>query len=161
LTKEFTSTTKQQTKEKEQTNMLLKQISVSIATVLMLGSFAYAADTYKVDPAHTSVTFFVRHLGINNVKGQFKEFSGEILMDNGAVTGASGTIQVKISSTLPITRPSRSKQSVLRRMPDKSSWSPISPCAVLPRNCDCLLNFQDLPKTLGEAFASGWKPKQN
>jgi len=79
--------------------MLLKQISASIATVLMLGSFAHAADTYKVDPAHTTVTFSVRHLGINNVKGQFKEFAGEILMDAGAVTGASGTIQVKSVDT--------------------------------------------------------------
>jgi len=79
--------------------MHLKHISVSIAAALMLGSFAYAADTYKVDPAHTSVTFSVRHLGINNVKGQFKEFAGEILMDNGTVTGASGTIQVKSVDT--------------------------------------------------------------
>jgi polyisoprenoid-binding protein YceI len=79
--------------------MLLKQISVSIAAALMLGSFTYAADTYKVDPAHTTVTFSVRHLGINNVKGQFREFAGEILMDDGAVTGASGTIQVKSLDT--------------------------------------------------------------
>jgi polyisoprenoid-binding protein YceI len=79
--------------------MHLKHISVSIAAALMLGSFAYAGDTYKVDPAHTSVTFSVRHLGINNVKGQFKEFAGEILMVNEAVTGASGTIQVKSVDT--------------------------------------------------------------
>jgi polyisoprenoid-binding protein YceI len=79
--------------------MHLKQLSLSIAAVLLLGSSAYAADTYKVDPAHTTVTFSVRHLGINDVKGQFKEFAGEIVVDNGAVTGASGTIQVKSVDT--------------------------------------------------------------
>ena len=79
--------------------MHLKRISLSMTAALMLGSFTYAADTYKVDPAHTTVTFSVRHLGINNVKGQFKEFAGEILMDAGAVTGASGTIQVKSVDT--------------------------------------------------------------
>lgn len=79
--------------------MHLKQIFASIAGALMLGSFAHAADTYKVDPAHTSVTFSVRHLGINNVKGHFKEFAGEIVMDKGAVTAATGTIQVKSVDT--------------------------------------------------------------
>ena len=79
--------------------MHLKYISVSVAVALMFGSFGHAADTYSVDPAHTTVTFSVRHLGINNVKGKFKEFSGKILMDKGAITGASGTLQVKSVDT--------------------------------------------------------------
>jgi polyisoprenoid-binding protein YceI len=76
--------------------MQLKQTLASIAAALLLGSFAYAADTYKIDPAHTSIGFSVRHLGINNVKGQFKEFAGAIVLDDGKITEASGTIQVKI-----------------------------------------------------------------
>lgn len=55
---------------------------------------AFAADAYKIDPAHTSITFSVRHLGINNVKGRFKEFAGTVVLDGKAVEEASGTIQV-------------------------------------------------------------------
>lgn len=57
------------------------------------------AETYKIDPVHTSITFSVRHLGINNVKGQFKEFAGEIVMHNEAIAGASGTLQTKSVDT--------------------------------------------------------------
>jgi polyisoprenoid-binding protein YceI len=79
--------------------MQLKQTLASIAAALLLSSFAYAADTYKIDPAHTSIGFSVRHLGLNNVKGQFKEFAGTIVLDDGKITEASGTIQVKSVDT--------------------------------------------------------------
>lgn len=55
---------------------------------------AFATDTYKVDPAHTSITFSVRHLGINNVKGRFKDFAGTVVLEGKAIKEASGTIQV-------------------------------------------------------------------
>ena len=79
--------------------MQLKQTLTSIAVVVLLRSVAYAADTYKIDPAHTSISFSVRHLGLNNVKGQFKEFSGAIALDDGKITEANGTIQVKSVDT--------------------------------------------------------------
>jgi polyisoprenoid-binding protein YceI len=83
----------------ERISMTLKHLlTLTLATVL-LAPIAKAADTYKVDPAHTSVTFSVRHLGINNVKGKFKEFEGQIVMDNGAITQAAGTIQVNSVDT--------------------------------------------------------------
>jgi polyisoprenoid-binding protein YceI len=55
---------------------------------------AYAADVYKIDPAHTSITFSVRHLGINNVKGRFKDFAGTVALDGKTIKEANGTIQV-------------------------------------------------------------------
>ena len=54
---------------------------------------AFAADTYKIDPAHTSITFSVRHLGINNVKGRFKDFAGTVVLEGKAIKEANGTIQ--------------------------------------------------------------------
>lgn len=79
--------------------MRLNQALASAAVALLLGSSVDAADTYKIDPAHTSITFSVRHLGINNVKGQFKEFTGVIVVDEGTITEASGTILVKSVDT--------------------------------------------------------------
>jgi polyisoprenoid-binding protein YceI len=60
----------------------------------MIALPAVAADTYKIDPAHTSITFSVRHLGINNVKGRFKDFAGTVALDGKAIKEANGTIQV-------------------------------------------------------------------
>lgn len=34
----------------------------------------YQTGTWKIDPVHSEVTFWVRHLGISKVKGNFKEF---------------------------------------------------------------------------------------
>ena len=79
--------------------MRLNQTFTSVAVALLLNPVTHAAETYKVDPAHTSITFSVRHLGINTVKGQFKEFEGEIVMDNGAIVGASGTLRTKSVNT--------------------------------------------------------------
>ncbi len=79
--------------------MLLKLTTASVAAALLLVSFNCAADTYTIDPAHTTITFSVRHLGINNVKGQFRNFEGSIVLNNGTITEASGTIQVQSVDT--------------------------------------------------------------
>jgi polyisoprenoid-binding protein YceI len=79
--------------------MQLKPTLTSIAAALLLGSLAHAADTYKVDPLHTSVSFSVRHLGINNVKGKFKEFEGALVLESETLKEASGTIQVQSVDT--------------------------------------------------------------
>ena len=79
--------------------MHLKPISVSVAAALMLGSFAHAADTYSIDPAHTRVGFAARHFGINTVKGKFNEFAGKLVMDGNALKEATATIQVQSIDT--------------------------------------------------------------
>lgn len=79
--------------------MTFSTFLTSVAAALALISPALAADIYKIDPAHTTITFSVRHLGINSVKGQFKEFAGLIIVDNKTVKDASGTIQVKSVDT--------------------------------------------------------------
>ena len=60
---------------------------------------ANAADNYKIDRAHTSIGFSVRHMGVSNVKGHFDEFAGTIALDNGAIKEANGSIQVKSVNT--------------------------------------------------------------
>ena len=70
-----------------------------VVTAFLSHSITFAADTYKVDPAHTSVSFSVRHFGINSVKGKFKEFDGTLVLDGETLKEASGTIQVKSVDT--------------------------------------------------------------
>jgi polyisoprenoid-binding protein YceI len=70
----------------------------TVAVFLLLPQ-AYAADTYKIDPAHTSVGFSVRHMGVSNVKGHFDEFVGSLVLDQGTIQVANATIQVKSVNT--------------------------------------------------------------
>jgi polyisoprenoid-binding protein YceI len=69
------------------------------AGALLAVSQAFAADTYKIDPAHTRVGFSVRHMGLSNVKGQFDEFNGSLVLDGGNIQSATAAIQVKSVNT--------------------------------------------------------------
>ena len=77
----------------------LQKVLSLVITALLLHSITFAADTYKIDPAHTTVTFSVRHFGISSVKGKFKEFDGALVLDGEILKEAGGTIQVKSVDT--------------------------------------------------------------
>jgi polyisoprenoid-binding protein YceI len=51
--------------------------------------------TWTVDPAHSSVGFSVKHMGIANVRGKFTEFEGMLEMEESlSDCGAHGTVEV-------------------------------------------------------------------
>ncbi len=51
--------------------------------------------TYRIDPAHTTIGFRIRHMGIAFVEGEFDDFEGTITYDpeNVAATRADVTVQ--------------------------------------------------------------------
>src|SRR3954454_3817616 len=52
------------------------------------------AGTWSVDPAHSSVGFSVKHLGIATVRGKFEDFEGTLVIGEGDETArAYGTVQ--------------------------------------------------------------------
>ena len=59
----------------------------SLAAVALLGflfnapSFAVAAETYVVDPVHTSVVFSVSHAQLSYTYGFFRKASGQYILD--------------------------------------------------------------------------------
>ncbi len=60
-----------------------------------------AAGTYALDPAHTTVGFRIRHMGIAMVEGEFDGFDGEIQFDpaNIAATSVRATVQTATVDT--------------------------------------------------------------
>jgi polyisoprenoid-binding protein YceI len=60
-----------------------------------------AADTYQIDPAHTSIGFAVSHMVITKVRGRFDKFEGLIELDPAgpAVQAAKLTIQAASINT--------------------------------------------------------------
>lgn len=62
---------------------------------------AYApipAGEYKIDPAHSTIGFAVRHFEINWVEGRFKDFEGTIRYDDKDVTKSSVEFTAKVES---------------------------------------------------------------
>jgi polyisoprenoid-binding protein YceI len=72
---------------------------VAVLFSSLLACRAFAADTYNLDPNHSTVGFSVSHLVINNVHGKFNEFSGTVVVDNNTIKEAKGTIEVKSVDT--------------------------------------------------------------
>jgi polyisoprenoid-binding protein YceI len=64
----------------------MKRIALAIG--LMSAGFAFAADTYTIDPSHTFPRFSISHFGYSTHQGQFNKTSGRIVLDRVAKTGS-------------------------------------------------------------------------
>ena len=76
--------------------MKIARMIPAAAVTVLLGTTALGADTYRVDPAHTSIGFAIDHMVINTAHGRFRQFDGSITVDpeNGnALKEAKATIQ--------------------------------------------------------------------
>ena len=63
------------------------------------------AGTWEVDPAHSSIEFSVKHMGIANVRGKFTDFEGTVEVGEDALSAkARGTVKVASIDTGDETR---------------------------------------------------------
>jgi polyisoprenoid-binding protein YceI len=71
----------------------------TLATILAACSTAArAADTYTVDPVHSSISFMISHVGISNIHGRFNDFSGKITIDKDDPAKSSFALSIPIES---------------------------------------------------------------
>jgi polyisoprenoid-binding protein YceI len=77
----------------------VKRIHVALALALV--SFASAASaaplTFDIDQPHSQVGFSIRHF-FSKVQGQFKDFSGTIVMDQAKPSASSVDVTIKAAS---------------------------------------------------------------
>jgi polyisoprenoid-binding protein YceI len=59
---------------------------------------ADAAERWVFDRAHSQVLFTVNHLGFTDMVGQFREFSGELLLDREDLSKSSVTARINTAS---------------------------------------------------------------
>jgi polyisoprenoid-binding protein YceI len=82
-------------------------VTAALATLLALPAAA-ASSTWKIDPAHSSAQFSVRHMAISTVRGEFSKLKGTIVYDDQDVT--KSTVEVTIdTSTVDTREPDRDK----------------------------------------------------
>jgi polyisoprenoid-binding protein YceI len=71
---------------------------VTAASLLVLSSASlFAADTFKVDKAHSNTTFKVRHL-ISKVTGRFTDIDGTVALDRAKLDNSSVDFTIKAAS---------------------------------------------------------------
>lgn len=65
---------------------------------LLTTSTVFAADTYTIDPNHTSFGFVVKHMMISNVPGEFDKFDGTITYSPTDLANSKADITIDVSS---------------------------------------------------------------
>ena len=80
--------------------MRFNPIATAAVAVLLTTGFgaATAADTFVIDPSHSSVGFSVKHMMISNVKGTFDTFEGTIVYDAENPAGSSVEFSLDVAS---------------------------------------------------------------
>jgi polyisoprenoid-binding protein YceI len=69
---------------------------MGIVLPLSLAAPAFAADSYKLDPAHTAITWHVSHFGFSSPSGKFMNVDGTLELDE------KNPAASKVSLTIPI-----------------------------------------------------------
>ena len=65
--------------------------------ILFVPSAVHSAQTYQIDPAHSSIVFSVAHLMVSRTTGVFREFSGEIAFSPDDLAGSFVRVTVPVS----------------------------------------------------------------
>ncbi|MFE2944487.1 YceI family protein [Streptomyces sp. NPDC059255] len=68
------------------------------ATVEADPALAALTGAYTIDPAHSTISFTVRHAMVTNVRGTFTEHEGTLHLDGSAPANSTATIDVSIAS---------------------------------------------------------------
>jgi polyisoprenoid-binding protein YceI len=77
------------------TSMRTAALSLLVAAAV---STARAADTYTVDPVHSSISFKISHVGISYIHGRFDNFSGQFTIDKDDPGKSSFALSIKVES---------------------------------------------------------------
>ncbi len=75
-----------------------KTLATLIAAAVFASAPLAAADRYDFDKAHTSILYFVEHMGLSEMQGEFRAFDGELLIDNADISKSSVNVSIDAAS---------------------------------------------------------------
>jgi len=76
-------------------------VVMGLAAAMALPALADTT-TWQIDPNHANAQFFVKHLGISTVQGEFTKVTGTVTVDNSDIT--KSTVDVTIPADTVYTR---------------------------------------------------------
>ena len=72
-------------------------VTAGLAAALVLPASA-ATSEWKIDPAHSSAQFSVRHMAISTVRGAFSKVNGTLLLDDKDITKSSIDVTIDVNT---------------------------------------------------------------
>ena len=76
----------------------LRMFALILGIGVLAPTMARAADSYQFDPAHTSVTFRIQHVGISWVQGRFDDLAGACTIDPNDPSKSTFEMTIKTAS---------------------------------------------------------------
>lgn len=78
----------------------MKKFLLATAVSLTLGATAVQAEpvNYVFDKPHTSIEFYINHLGFSNFQGEFQEFDGTLVFDEAKPENSSVDVTIDVNS---------------------------------------------------------------
>ena len=73
-------------------------ILVVTLLAISLTGIAQAGEKFDVDNVHSHIGFKVRHMGVSSVRGEFKEYTAELMVDESDLTNSSIVLEIDASS---------------------------------------------------------------
>jgi polyisoprenoid-binding protein YceI len=69
-----------------------------LAVLLSSAGLTAHADTFKIDPVHSSIVFSIKHLGVTDFYGRFNDVSGTIVFDKADPSKSSVEVSIPVES---------------------------------------------------------------
>jgi polyisoprenoid-binding protein YceI len=73
-------------------------LAAAVLAVTTLTTAARAAESYSVDPVHSSVSFGISHAGISDIHGRFNDFSGTFAIEKDDPSKSTFSLDIKVES---------------------------------------------------------------
>jgi polyisoprenoid-binding protein YceI len=78
---------------------MMTRRAIALVSVVLFTAAAWAQGSqWQIDPAHTTVAFTVRHMGISNVHGRFTKVEGSATIDDSDITKSSVNVTIDVNS---------------------------------------------------------------
>ena len=78
--------------------ILVQRLTVLALACLTAAGVALAAEKYEIDAGHSRIEFTVRHFGVSNVRGEFREYGSELMFDEADPVRSSIKLRIKTGS---------------------------------------------------------------
>jgi len=78
--------------------MVRKSMILTLLGILFFFNTAFSGDKYVIDPSHGYIGFAVRHMVINLVKGDFKNYTAAFTFDEQDVSRSSASAVIHVAS---------------------------------------------------------------
>jgi polyisoprenoid-binding protein YceI len=76
----------------------MKPLTVLLAVAMSSFGLSARADTFKIDPVHSSIIFSIKHLGVTDFYGRFNDLSGKVVLDKADPSKSSVEITIPVES---------------------------------------------------------------